>query len=70
MAVLERAELYDSATRLLNDGLDDSYQRDPIWAGVSLDQMFAPSLLARREASAARGKSSRKRKPPRSKAKR
>jgi hypothetical protein len=50
MAVLANPSLYDQATRLLNDGLDDSYQHDPIWAGLSLDRMFSPSFLAQRHA--------------------
>src|SRR5215475_11642697 len=62
MAVLARPSLYDQSTRLVNDGLDDSYQHDPIWAGLSLDQMFSPSFLALRHAAPAGGKAPRKHK--------
>jgi hypothetical protein len=47
MAVLTDASSYDRATNLLNAALDDSYQHDPIWAGLSFDQMFSSSFLAR-----------------------
>jgi hypothetical protein len=31
LALLDRPDLYDAATRALNDGLDLSFKRDPIW---------------------------------------
>lgn len=45
MAVVERPDLYNSATKLLTDALDDSYRRDPIWGGGGVDHMFAPARL-------------------------
>lgn len=69
MAVLARPSLYDQATQLVNDGLDDSYQRDPIWEGLSFDQMLAPAFFAGLGAPK-RGKSPKKRKSTRAKAKR
>jgi hypothetical protein len=35
LALLQNPDLYDAATKLLNDALDDSFDRDPIW-GVTL----------------------------------
>jgi len=60
MAVLTDASLYDQATKLLNAGLDDSYQHDPIWEGLSLDQMFSSSFLALRGAAPEAGKRMRR----------
>jgi hypothetical protein len=34
LALLQRPELYDSATSLLNAALDDSFDRDPIWGAT------------------------------------
>ena len=45
-AVLERTGIYKSTSSLLNDALDDSYKRDPIWAGLLFDQMFSPGFFA------------------------
>ena len=35
LALLQRPELYNSATSLLNAALDDSFDRDPIWSTSS-----------------------------------
>jgi hypothetical protein len=40
LALLQRPELYHSATSLLNAALDDSFDRDPIW-GATLPQRHA-----------------------------
>jgi len=46
IAVLAQPNLYDATTGLLNAALDDSYERDPIWAGLMFDRMLAPSFFA------------------------
>ena len=40
MALLERPTLYTSVTDALNDGLDLSFQRDPIWGKPQSDRMI------------------------------
>jgi hypothetical protein len=60
MAVLADASLYDQATKLLNAGLDDSYQHDPIWEGLALDQMLSSSFLALRSGKRNRRKAAKK----------
>jgi hypothetical protein len=45
MAVVQEPELYDTATKLLVDALDDSYRRDPIWGSGTVDHMLAPARL-------------------------
>ena len=46
IAILSQPGLYDAATALLNDALDDSYNRDPIYGFFSLHRMFAPHVFA------------------------
>lgn len=36
---------YDAVTKRLNDALDTSFARDPIWGPSAPDLMFAPSFL-------------------------
>ena len=43
LALLQRPDLYDSASLLLNAALDDSYQRDPVWGALTPDHAFAPN---------------------------
>jgi hypothetical protein len=40
LAVLDRPALYDAATRALNDGLDVSFKRDPIWGAPQPDAIY------------------------------
>jgi hypothetical protein len=40
LALLERPDLYDAATRALNDGLDLSFRRDPIWGLPQPDAIY------------------------------
>ncbi len=40
LALLDRPDLYDPATRALNDGLDLSFKRDPIWGAPQPDAIF------------------------------
>ena len=40
LALLDRPDLYDAATRALNDGLDLSFKRDPIWGAPQPDAIF------------------------------
>lgn len=47
LAVLERPDLYDVAGSLLNQALDDSYRRDPVWGALEPDHAFAPSVFYR-----------------------
>ncbi len=54
MAMLKRPDLYDTATKLLVDALDDSYRRDPIWGRGTFDHMFAPARLQFTKAHASR----------------
>jgi hypothetical protein len=48
-AVLDQRGIYDTATALLNDALDDSYLTDPIWQGLSFDLMVDFDCLAGRK---------------------
>jgi hypothetical protein len=50
IALIARPDLYDQATELLNAGLDDSFDRDPIWGPPHADRMVVPSFLHRLEA--------------------
>ena len=59
MALLQRPDLYNSATSLLNAALDDSFDRDPIWGAT----LRGRALIAASSASA-----TGKRKPAKSKA--
>ena len=34
LALLQKPELYDAATKLLNAALDDSFDQDPIWGST------------------------------------
>ena len=40
LALLERPDLYDAATWALNDGLDLSFNRDPIWGSPQPDAIY------------------------------
>jgi hypothetical protein len=40
LALLDRPNLYDAATRALNDGLDLSFKRDPIWGAPQPDAVY------------------------------
>jgi len=40
LALLDRPNLYDAATRALNDGLDLSFKRDPIWGAPQPDAIY------------------------------
>ena len=42
MALLQKPELYDAATKLLEEALDDSFDRDPIWGAT----LRGPTLAA------------------------
>jgi hypothetical protein len=73
LAVLDRPDLYAKTGSLLNDALDDSYKRDPIWGATSPDNMFAPSRLYRpqsRPKPAARGATKSRKKAARRSGKR
>jgi len=58
LSLLQRPELYNSATSLLNAALDDSFDRDPIW-GATLP---GHSIMA------AAGEAAGKRKPAKGRA--
>ena len=45
MAVLKQPGLYEAATKLLEEALDDSYASDPIYGYLSLDRMFNPQIF-------------------------
>jgi hypothetical protein len=51
IAVLTQTGIYQSATDLLNTALDDSYNSDPVWQGLSYDLMvdrcFVDSLVGK-----------------------
>jgi hypothetical protein len=47
LALLKRPNRYDATRSLLNDALDDSYRRDPIWGSMDTDHMFAASAFYR-----------------------
>ncbi len=47
LALLKRPSRYDATTRLLNDALDDSFERDPIWGSMDTDHMFAANAFDR-----------------------
>ena len=47
LALLKRPNHYDATTALLNDALDDSFRRDPVWGSVNTDHMFAASTFYR-----------------------
>jgi hypothetical protein len=47
LALLERPTRYDATRSLLNDALDDSFRRDPIWGSMDTDHMFAASTFYR-----------------------
>jgi hypothetical protein len=40
LALLEQPTLYDEVTKALNDGLDLSFQRDPIWGRPQVDAIY------------------------------
>jgi hypothetical protein len=40
IALLERPDLYDAVTKALNEGLDLSFRRDPIWGAPQGDAIF------------------------------
>ena len=40
IALLDRPDLYDAATAALNDGLDLSFKRDPIWGAPRPDAVY------------------------------
>jgi hypothetical protein len=58
LALLQRPELYNSATSLLNAALDDSFDRDPIWGAT----------LPGHTITAAAGRAAGKRKPAKGRA--
>lgn len=58
LALLKRPDRYDETRSLLNDALDDSYRRDPIWGSLAVDHMFAASTFYRSPATP--GRTSRK----------
>jgi hypothetical protein len=47
LALLAHPTRYDATTALLNDALDDSFRRDPVWGPVNTDHMFAASAFYR-----------------------
>jgi len=40
LALLDQPDLYDAATQALNDGLDLSFKRDPIWGAPQPDAIY------------------------------
>jgi len=48
LALLQKPELYDAATSLLNAALDDSFDRDPIWGAT----LKGPAIMAAHAAAA------------------
>jgi hypothetical protein len=40
LTLLQDPEMYDAVTGALNDGLDKSYQRDPIWGAPPADAAY------------------------------
>jgi len=45
LALLQRPELYNSATSLLNAALDDSFDRDPIWGATLQGHTSMPAAV-------------------------
>jgi hypothetical protein len=46
LALLQRPDLYDVASALLNAALDESFRRDPVWGDIQPDFAFAANAFA------------------------
>jgi hypothetical protein len=61
LAVLSQPSLYDQVTTMLNDGLDDSFSKDPIWGRLRTDTAFMPGVFSPKKAEAVKSKTVKRR---------
>ena len=63
LALLQEPGLYDDATARLNEALDESFDRDPIWGATLRGHALAASRVAKLAAAPAKPKAGTKAKP-------